>query len=94
MTVATNTGCSAGNDPALCCTPGAWERLQAMGESGIRAHGEPLPPVVVEVAAANGLDPHALGHHVEAEHGWEPHDAGYGTAVSAAAFCLMSGGCA
>jgi hypothetical protein len=85
--------CPAGNDPALCCTPGAWGRLQAMGEVGFRAHGEPLPPEVVEVASANGLDPHTLAWHVEAEHGWEPHDEGYTIAVSAAAFCVKSGGC-
>lgn len=86
--------CSAGNDPALCCTPGAWERLGAMGEGGFRAYGEPLPPEVVEVAAANGLDPHGLASHVEGDHGWEPHDSGYAVAVSGAAFCLASGGCA
>lgn len=85
--------CSAGNDPALCCTTSAWERLQAMGESGLRAHGEPLPPIVVEVAGQCGLDPHALDWHVEAEHGWEPHDDGYDRAVNAAAFCVLSGGC-
>ncbi len=93
MTTPATILCSAGNDPALCCTPGAWERLQAMGEAGIRVHGEPLPPVVVEVAGRD-LDPHVLAEHVEGEHGWEPHDAGYDMAVSAAAFCVMSGGCA
>jgi hypothetical protein len=85
--------CSAGNDSALCCTPGVWGRLQAMGEAGLRALGEPLPDAVMDVAASRGLDPHELDHHVEGEHGWEPHDTGYATAVSAAAFCLASGGC-
>lgn len=86
--------CPAGNDPALCCTPGTDERLREMGEGALHAVGLPLPPVVVEVASANGLGPHALANHVEAEHGWEPHDTGYATAVSGAVFCLMSGGCA
>lgn len=93
MTTTVAVRCSAGNDPALCCTPGAWERLGGMGEAGFRVYGEPLPEEVVAVAATNGLDPHVLADHVEAVYGWEPHDAVYGTAVSTAAFCLASGGC-
>jgi hypothetical protein len=85
--------CPAGNDPALCCTPGAWGRLQAMGEVGFRAHGEPLPPEVVEVASREWSRSAHPRVPVEAEHGWEPHDEGYTIAVSAAAFCVKSGGC-
>jgi hypothetical protein len=85
-------GCVAA-DPALCCLPGAWERMAAMGEHGFRAYGEPLPEAVIEVAAVRGIEPHALDWHVEAIHGWEPHDVGYRDHVGAAAECLASGGC-
>ena len=83
--------CSAGNDPDLCCTLGAWERLQAMGETGFRVHGEPLPPAVIAVASERRIDPHALDMHVEGEHGWEPHDPGYADRVAEAADCLVNG---
>ncbi len=89
----TDPTCSAGNRPDLCCTPGAWERLQAMGEGGFRAHGEPLPPAVIDVATEHRIDPHTLDWHVEAVHGWEPHDVGYPDRVVEAATCLASGGC-
>lgn len=46
-----------------------------------------LPPPVTAVASVLGLDPYALDWHVEAEHGWEPHDEGYEDAVWAAAAC-------
>lgn len=85
--------CSAGNQPALCCTPGAWERLQAMGEAGFRAYGEPLPQAVIDVAGEHRIDPHALDSHVEGVHGWEPHDTGYPGRVGEAADCLANGGC-
>jgi hypothetical protein len=81
-----------GGDPALCCQPGAWDRMGAMGEHGFRAHGEPLPPEVADIAAAEGVDPHDLDHHVEAIHGWEPHDEGYGAAVAASVECVKNGG--
>lgn len=88
----TATACTS-PDPSLCCQPGAWERLQAMGESGFRAYGEPLPFDVIDVAARRGVDPHALDHHVEGVHGWEPHDVGYRDRVGDAAECLLAGGC-
>jgi hypothetical protein len=44
----------------------------------IMLHGEPRPPEVTAVAEVLGLDPGELDWHVEAEHGWEPHDEGYG----------------
>lgn len=86
----TDLTCSVGNNPALCCTLGAWGRLQAMGEAGFRAHGEPLPQAVIDVAAERGVDPHALDEHVEAVHGWEPHDVGYADRVGEAADCLAA----
>lgn len=82
-----------GSDPTLCCLPGAWQRMQALGESGFRAYGEPLPVDVIDVAAARGGEPHALDWHVEAVHGWEPHDTGYRERVGEAADCLLAGGC-
>lgn len=74
----------------LCCLPGAWQRVQAMGEVGFRYH-VPLPEAVIEVAAATGVDPHELDWHVEAEHGWEPHDPGYADRVAEAAVCIQEG---
>lgn len=88
----TVAGCDAA-DPALCCLPGAWDRMAAMGEHGFRHHGEPLPEAVINVAAERGIEPHALDRHVEAVHGWEPHDPGYGDHVVVAAECLAGGGC-
>jgi len=85
--------CSGGSDPTLCCIPGAWGRMQALGEIGFRTHGEPLPDEVIDTAAERGIDPHALDWHVEAIHGWEPHDVGYRRAVGIAADCLAAGGC-
>ncbi len=90
--VSTAAGCTAA-DPALCCLPGAWARIGALGEHGFRAHGEPLPEAVINTAADRGVEPHALNWHVEAVHGWEPHDAGYDDHVVAAAECLAAGGC-
>lgn len=49
--------------------------------------GEPLPAEVLAVAEVLGLDPGVLDWHVEAEHGWEPHNDGYEAAVWAAAEC-------
>jgi hypothetical protein len=67
--------------------------LQAGGEASFHAHGEPLPQAVIDVAAARGIDPHALDWHVEAIHGWEPHDVGYRDRVGEAVDCLAAGGC-
>ena len=54
----------------------------------------PLPSAVYDVAWVTGLRPADLDHHVEAVHGWEPHDRGYRSAVVSAAGCLINGGCA
>lgn len=78
--------CSAGNDPARCCVGDPWADFSPYDV-------EPLPSAVIRVAAQRGVDPHALDQHVEAIHGWEPHDAGYGDHVAAAADCLLAGGC-
>lgn len=80
-----------GNDPAKCCLPGASERVTVYD---IMAFGEPLASEVADIAAELGLDPHELDWHVEAVHGWEPHDEGYTSGVRCAADCLRAGGCA
>lgn len=46
-----------------------------------------------EAAAKHDLDPAALDWHVEAVHGWEPHNDGYEDAIRQAAECLANGGC-
>lgn len=79
------------DDPALCCLPGAWDRMSAL-PLGFMCHGEPLPPEVADTAAAESVDPHELDHHVEAVHGWEPHDQGYADAVKASVECVKNGG--
>lgn len=79
------------DDPALCCLPGAWDRMATLPH-GFMVHGEPLPPEVADIAAAEGVDPHRLDHHVEAIHGWEPHDEGYAQAVAASVECVKNGG--
>jgi hypothetical protein len=89
----TDQTCSAGNQPDLCCLPGAWGRLHKMGPMAFYLHGEPLPEPVADIAAGRGIDPHTLDHHVEGVHGWEPHDVGYPSRVGEAADCLASGGC-
>lgn len=53
---------------------------------------EPWPEQVILVAIASGLDPRDLDWHVEAVHGAEPHDKGYGVAVVRAAVCMLDGG--
>jgi hypothetical protein len=73
----------------LCCLPGAWDRVTV---HDVMAYGEPLPPEVADVAAREGVDPHQLDYHVEAVHGWEPHDEGYPAAVAAAVECVKNGG--
>ncbi len=83
--------CSAGRPPEVCCVGQPWEAPN-LGLQ-IRNWGEPLYPEVIDAAVRHRLDPHALDRHVEAVHGWEPHDAGYAEAVELAAQCLLSGGC-
>ena len=87
MTLATEIKCAAGNDPTRCCVGDPWAGLNPYVEQ------EPLDSSVIFVAAERGVEPHALDHHVEAVHGWEPHDVGYAQAVAAAAQCMLSGGC-
>ncbi len=77
------------NDPSLCCLPGAWDRATI---HDIMGHGEPLPREVADIAAAEGVDPHDLDHHVAVYHGWEPHDQGYADAVEASVECVKNGG--
>ena len=48
-----------------------------------------VPPNVAAVAAKYGLAAEDLDWHVEAEHGWEPHDVGHADAVEAAARCHL-----
>lgn len=48
---------------------------------------------VIVTAVRRGVDPEILDWHVEAVHGWEPHDTGYASAVEQAADCLQEGGC-
>lgn len=48
----------------------------------------------VAAAEAAGLDPKVLDWHVEAEHGWEPHDEGFvERGLAGAVTCLQAGGC-
>lgn len=82
--------CPAGNEPARCCIGDPWTVLTALD---VQLAGEPLPSEVISTAEANGIEPHALDHHVEGAHGWEPHDPGYAEAVQAAAACMVAGGC-
>lgn len=58
-----------------------------------RVDPEPYPVCVYYIADLTGLDPKNLNWHVEAIHGWEPHDVGYRAAVVTAAGCLLAGGC-
>jgi hypothetical protein len=81
--------CSRGLPPSVCCVGEPWENPD-LGMQ-IMHWGEPLYPSVIETAARTGLDPHDLAGHVEGDHGWEPHDAGYGKAVEDAARCLLAG---
>lgn len=50
-------------------------------------------PRVVAYAAEHGLSVDELDEHLEAVHGWEPHDDGYEAAIVDAAVCLALGGC-
>jgi hypothetical protein len=67
---------------ALAKAEAAWP-----GAMHVLLLGEPLPAEVTAVAEVLGLDPEALGWHVEAEHGHEPHDEGYEADVWRAAEC-------
>lgn len=78
--------CAAGADPTRCCVGDPWADMNVYCD-------DPLQPDVIRVAAERGVEPHALDHHVEGVHGWEPHDLGYADAVVKAAECLQSGGC-
>jgi len=53
---------------------------------------EDPPPYVTAVAVMWGVDIQTLAWHVEAKHGWEPHNAGYTQAVWAALWCNDHGG--
>lgn len=74
---------------SFCCVGAPWDSPDIAMQ--IMYWGEPLYPSVIEVAARTGLDPHDLDWHVEAEHGWEPHDTGYDKAVEQAAACMLAG---
>lgn len=55
---------------------------------------EPLYDDRVEAyAEEHGLDSRELDWHLEAEHGWERHNTGYGEAIEGAANCLRLGTC-
>lgn len=82
--------CSAGKRADECCLPGAWDRITL---AGLYGHGEPLPTEVIDAAAEHDVDPHQLDWHVEAVHGWEPHDVGYADAVRASVDCLTGDNC-
>jgi hypothetical protein len=80
------TTCAAGRDPARCCVGDPWADVTPYDT-------EPLDQAVIETAAVQGVDPHALDGHVTTVHGWESHDVGYDRAVLAAAGCLKRGTC-
>lgn len=48
---------------------------------------------VQEYADTYGLDAKELDWHLEAIHGWEPHDRDYVDMIPQAARCLIEGGC-
>lgn len=55
---------------------------------------EPLiDPRAEELAPVYGVDAKELDWHVEAVHGWEPHDSFYVEALHQSARCLLEGGC-
>lgn len=86
-----NELCSLGNLAKNCCVGDPWEVLRKMGNNGIgfRIFGEPLFPEVIATAKLYEIDPHDLDWHVEAIHGWEPHDTGYKLQVESAAECML-----
>lgn len=54
-----------------------------------------VQPGVAAVAAKYGIPADDLDWHLEAVHGWEPHDAGYPDAIEAVARChlIWGAGC-
>lgn len=80
--------CSRGSRADVCCQPGAWDVYAAYPY----ASTEPLDSRIIELATAQGLDPHAVDELVEGEWGWEPHDQGYEDTVRAAVEQLAGGG--
>lgn len=83
--------CTAGLPPEVCCVGRPWDVADLAGQ--VARWGEPLPQVVIDVAARCGLNPHDLDWHVEAVHGQEPHDDGYDAAVGQSAEHLLAGQC-
>ncbi len=81
--------CSIGNEPELCCVGDPWNHPRFDPQF----HMEPLLPAVISAAKNHELDPHLVDWHLEAIHGWEPHDAKYDVEAEAAAECLCRGGC-
>ncbi len=47
-----------------------------------------LFPAVVKAAGRHLVDPEAVDWHLEADHGWEPHDRGYVGMAEIAARCV------
>jgi hypothetical protein len=83
--------CTAGLPPQVCCVGRPWDVPDLAGQ--VAQWGEPLPQVVIDVAAAHGLNPHDLEWHVEAVDGFEPSDSGYAEAAGSAARHILAGGC-
>ena len=81
--------CSAGNDPELCCVGDPWNN----NRFDPRFHADPLMPSDIAAAELHELDPHDVDHHLEAIHGWEPHEPDYDEEAERAAECLCEGGC-
>lgn len=54
---------------------------------------DPRPQILLNTAEEFGLVVDSLDDHVEAVHGFEPHDAGYDAVVREAAYCLVTGSC-
>lgn len=57
-------------------------------------HEEPLiDERVSRYAEEHNIDADKLDWHLEAIHGWEPHNRGYEEAIEAAAECMTHGFC-
>lgn len=57
-------------------------------------HEEPLIDARVQAYAdEHGIDAKELDWHIEAVHGWEPHDRDYVSMIPQSAACLLRGGC-
>lgn len=49
---------------------------------------------ILKAAIDAGLDPEVVDWHLEAVHGWEPHDVGYiEQGLVGTVSCLLKGGC-